>query len=160
MIITPNFVTELYNCWLYDLKVWEWVQTDMTGPTITVKYSFEISRRLYVSLRRLSHICIVEKPSFTVGLREKYHTLGEFGLTSRGLSSSNFVKNTFIFPLTTQPDEPLIIKSRGWAEPNSSLLELELTLFSIQGGGQKHLRSTFSSNYCRKAAINFYFNGL
>ena len=33
-----------------------------------------------------------------------------------------------------------------------------LTLF--RGGGQKRLRSTFSSNYCRKAAINYSFNGL
>ena len=33
-----------------------------------------------------------------------------------------------------------------------------LTLF--RGKGQKHLRSTFSSNYCRKAALNDYFNGL
>ena len=32
----------------------------------------------------------------------------------------------------------------------------------IPGGGvgQKHLRSTFSSNCCRKAAINYYFNSL
>ena len=30
----------------------------------------------------------------------------------------------------------------------------------IQGGEQKRLRSTFSSNYCRKAAIDYYFNGL
>ena len=30
----------------------------------------------------------------------------------------------------------------------------------IQGGGQKRLRFTFSSNYCRKAAINDYFNSL
>ena len=32
-----------------------------------------------------------------------------------------------------------------------------LTLFR---GRQKHLRVTFSSNYCSKAAINDYFNGL
>ena len=30
----------------------------------------------------------------------------------------------------------------------------------IQGGGQKRLRSTFSSNYCRKAAINNCVHGL
>jgi len=35
-----------------------------------------------------------------------------------------------------------------------------LLLNPIQGGGQKLLHSTFSSNYCRKAAINDYFNGL
>ena len=28
------------------------------------------------------------------------------------------------------------------------------------GGGQKRLRATFPINYCRKAAINDYFNGL
>ena len=42
---------------------------------------------------------------------------------------------------------------------NTSPPPVTLTLFR-GGGGQKHMHSTFSSNYCSKAAINGYFNGL
>ena len=32
--------------------------------------------------------------------------------------------------------------------------------YPIQGEGQKHMHSTFSSKYCKKAAIDDYFNGV